>query len=114
MQSKYHKEKREKSKKIFDWNLEEKLADEDLKAGRIKVFKNSRKAMQWLRKNGEVEMNRKLPIIVEPNIKKMEVGFYERTEPKDDWKKIKRKIEKFIKEGRRRKNCKNRKIGYPS
>lgn len=40
----------QKSKSIFDWDLEERLAEEDIKAGRIKKFKRAKDAIKWLKK----------------------------------------------------------------
>ncbi len=38
------------SKDVFDWDLEEKLADEDIKNGKVKSFSNTKDAIKWLRK----------------------------------------------------------------
>lgn len=38
-----------KSQKLFDWEKEEKLADEDIKKGRVHKFKGNKKAVQWLK-----------------------------------------------------------------
>lgn len=39
-----------RSKDIFDWDLEERLADEDIKKGRIHTVTNAKDAIKWLRK----------------------------------------------------------------
>ena len=39
-----------KSKDVFDWDLEERLADEDIKEGRVHAFTNAKEAVKWLRK----------------------------------------------------------------
>jgi len=38
------------SKDIFDWDLEEKKADEDIGKGRVHAFKSAKEAIRWLRK----------------------------------------------------------------
>ncbi|MBI1869898.1 MAG: hypothetical protein HYS07_01750 [Chlamydiae bacterium] len=38
-----------KSKAIFDWGLEEHLAAEDIKHGRVNRFNNAKDAVRWLK-----------------------------------------------------------------
>lgn len=37
------------AKDIFDWDLEENLADEDIKRGRVRKFAKAKDAIKWLR-----------------------------------------------------------------
>ena len=39
-----------KSKSVFDWDLEENLADEDIKHQRVRTFASAKEAIKWLRK----------------------------------------------------------------
>ena len=38
-----------KSHAIFDWGQEDRLAQEDIKAGRTKKFRSKQEAMKWLK-----------------------------------------------------------------
>ncbi|MBI3601600.1 MAG: hypothetical protein HY209_01715 [Candidatus Omnitrophica bacterium] len=38
-----------KSHEIFDWGEENRLAEQDIKAGRVKKFSNKNEAMKWLK-----------------------------------------------------------------
>ncbi len=38
-----------KNHEIFDWGEENRLAEEDIKAGRVKKFANKNEAMKWLK-----------------------------------------------------------------
>jgi hypothetical protein len=38
-----------KSQETFDWGKENTLAEEDIKAGRVKKFSNKDKAVEWLK-----------------------------------------------------------------
>ena len=37
------------AKELFDWDLEEAKADEDIKKGRVQKFKSAKDAVKWLR-----------------------------------------------------------------
>ena len=39
----------EDNKELFDWGKEGKLADEDIKKGNVKKFKNGKDAIKWLK-----------------------------------------------------------------
>lgn len=39
-----------KAKNIFDWDLEELLAEEDIKKGKVHSFASVKDAIKWLRK----------------------------------------------------------------
>ncbi|MBF0483814.1 MAG: hypothetical protein HQL25_03810 [Candidatus Omnitrophica bacterium] len=39
-----------KKQKSFDWNAENKLAEEDVKSGKVKKFKKKIAAIKWLKK----------------------------------------------------------------
>jgi hypothetical protein len=38
-----------KNYQIFDWRKEDHLAEEDIKAGRVKKFTNKTEALKWLK-----------------------------------------------------------------
>ena len=38
-----------KSYKVFDWGVEDQLAEKDIQAGNIKRFSNKNEAMRWLK-----------------------------------------------------------------
>jgi hypothetical protein len=37
-----------KAQDMFDWQKEDKLADEDIKTGKVKKFTDHKKAIKWL------------------------------------------------------------------
>ena len=39
----------DKNKALFDWDKEEKKAEEDIKKHRVHKFKNSQEAVKWLK-----------------------------------------------------------------